>query len=105
MLFFEKRFIRRIDLHEEVEKSLVVGGLLISLGVGGCAGFWAGVLVAGVLLFGVAFLVFAVALLGCRDGRDIRDGREENTAGSSSGASTTRGGLSADGAFDGRRAA
>ncbi len=93
-------------MHEEVEKSLVVGGLLISLGVGGLAGFWAGVLVAGVLLFGVAFLVFAVALLGCRDGRDIRDGREETTAGSSSGGSANAVPHSPSGsAFDGRRAA
>jgi len=47
-------------LFEDVEKSLVVGGLLISLGVGGLFGFWPGVLCAGVLLFGVALLVTVV---------------------------------------------
>lgn len=54
----------------EVEKSLVVGGMLISLGVGGLfgvlfdstLGFWCGVICAGVLLFGVALLVLVLAL-------------------------------------------
>jgi len=58
----------------DVEKSLVVGGLLISLGVGGLCGdllggdvgFWCGVLCAGVLLFGVAFVVFAGTVFGGR---------------------------------------
>ena len=51
-------------MFDEVEKSLVVGGLLISLGVGGLFGFWCGVICAGGLLFGVAFITFLVAIMG-----------------------------------------
>ena len=50
-------------MSDEVEKTLVLGGLLISLGVGGLFGFWCGVIIAGALLFVVAFCVFAAAVI------------------------------------------
>lgn len=53
-------------MSDEVEKSLVYGGILISFGVGGCVGFWPGVLTAGLLLFLVAFVVLIHALRGPR---------------------------------------
>jgi len=53
-------------LPEEVEKNLLYGGLLISLGVGGLFGFWSGVLSSGVLLFGVSLVVLFNALRGAR---------------------------------------
>lgn len=53
-------------MFDEVEKTLILGGILISLGVGGLFGFWWGVVAAGALLFGVAFTVFMSSLRGVR---------------------------------------
>ena len=47
---------------ESIEKSLVVGGALVALGVGNLWGFWLGVLSGGALLFLVAFFVFLASL-------------------------------------------
>lgn len=80
-------------MSDEVEKSLVVGGLLISFGVGGHAGFWPGVITAGALLFGVALIVFLSALLGWSPiTHKLSDGSAvPREGGTHPGASTTRG--------------
>lgn len=49
-------------MSEGVEKSLVVGGALVSLGIGGLAGFWPAVLTGGILLFGVSLLILFFAM-------------------------------------------
>jgi len=53
-------------LYDEAEKSLVCGGLLMSVGIGNLFGFWVGVIAGGSMLFGVALLVVCVGLLGGR---------------------------------------
>lgn len=51
-------------MSDGVEKSLIVGGLLMALGIGGLLGFWPGVLAGGTLLFCVSLLVFLFAMSG-----------------------------------------
>jgi len=51
-------------MSDGVEKSLAVGGLLVSLGIGGLLGFWPGVLAGGTLLFCVALIVFVLTMSG-----------------------------------------
>lgn len=49
-------------MEEIIEKSLVVGGVMVSMGVGNLYSFWHGVLAGGILLFAVALLFLLAEL-------------------------------------------